>query len=456
MKRLATIASISISFATLGISGCGGNDNATGGSASTTNVGGSGGQTGNGGSDASGGNGGSTGAAGGIPGDKLGPWEGGDSYYKKWSNGPPADPSFFPISVWLQDPSEASAYAAIGVNQFIGLWEGPTEQQVSDLGAAKMPVLCDQNVTALGDKSNKTLRGWTQEDEPDDAQSDGHGGYGPCITPASIQTLYQKWTAADATRPVFLNLGQGVAYTDWGGRGTCTSQTSDYPKYSEGADILSFDIYPMNETDPPVAGDLTYVAKGVDNLRGWAKYQKPGVELDRVHRDQRRRPQADARRRARRSVALDHPRLDGHRLLRALVRRTRRRSRSARRTGDENRRRRDQQPNHRARSGLEHAADHQRRHRHLDGERRRNRHALETPRRQNLRLRRRRQKRGHHREIFARATPERQDRYGARRIAEHSDQGRRVPRRLRRVGRPPLRDRLAINPSSPARSARRA
>jgi hypothetical protein len=161
------------------------------------------------------------------------------------------------------------------VNQFIGLWQGPTQQQISDLGAASMPVLCDQNAAGLAAKSNKTLRGWTQEDEPDDAQSDGMGGYGPCIDTATIQMLYQKWTAADPTRPVFLNFGQGAAYTDWGGRGTCTGHTTDYPEYIKGADVLSFDIYPMNETDAPVAGDLTYVAKGIDNIRGWANYKKP-------------------------------------------------------------------------------------------------------------------------------------------------------------------------------------
>jgi hypothetical protein len=272
MNRFASLAAVTIAVTALAVTGCGGNGQGTGGGSPSSGSGASGGGgPGTGGA----GGGGGTGTAGGTPGDKYAPWEGGSAYYKPWTNGPPSDPSFFPISVWLQDPSEAQAYAAIGVNQFIGLWQGPTAQQISDLGAASMPVLCDQNATALADKSNKILRGWTQQDEPDDAQPDGMGGYGPCIDPATIQMLYQQWTAADATRPVFLNFGQGAAYTDWIGRGSCTSQTTDYPKYIQGADILSFDIYPMNETDPPVAGDLTYVAKGVDNLRGWAQYKKP-------------------------------------------------------------------------------------------------------------------------------------------------------------------------------------
>jgi hypothetical protein len=34
------------------------------------------------------------------------------------------DPSFFPIAVWLQDPSRAPAYKEIGINVYVGLWKG--------------------------------------------------------------------------------------------------------------------------------------------------------------------------------------------------------------------------------------------------------------------------------------------------------------------------------------------
>ena len=68
--------------------------------------------------------------------------------------------------------------------------------------------------------------------------------------------------AADATRP-----GDGWASAvasrtpSWGGRGTCTGMTDMYPMYAKGADILAFDIYPVNEGVP-----LEMVAAGVDNL----------------------------------------------------------------------------------------------------------------------------------------------------------------------------------------------
>ena len=52
--------------------------------------------------------------------------------------------------------------------------------------------------------------------------------------------------------------------TNWDGRGSCTGETTMYPAYAQGADILSFDIYPVNSNLP-----LTAVATGVDNLRSW-------------------------------------------------------------------------------------------------------------------------------------------------------------------------------------------
>jgi hypothetical protein len=107
------------------------------------------------------------------------------------------------------------------------------------------------------------IKAWMQVDEPDDAQWDG-SSYGPCIDPTVIQQQYNAMKASDPSRPVFLNLGRGVADTGWGGRGSCTGRTDMYPQYAKGADILSFDVYPVNDGLP-----LVYVANGVDNLRAW-------------------------------------------------------------------------------------------------------------------------------------------------------------------------------------------
>jgi hypothetical protein len=206
----------------------------------------------------------------GANGDVYGPWAGGAAYYGKFSNGPPSAASIFPIAVWLQDPGLASQYAAIGINLFIGLWQGPTDAQLMTLAQSAMPVACDQSSVGLAHVADKTIVSWTQQDEPDNAQQQSDGGYGPCIAPSAIVSLYQTWTANDATRPVYLNLGQGVANDAWVGRGSCSNQNGDYAQYAKGADILSFDIYPINSSL-----DIKLVAKGVDRLGGWVNYQKP-------------------------------------------------------------------------------------------------------------------------------------------------------------------------------------
>src|ERR1700690_2499466 len=73
----------------------------------------------------------------------------GDNGFAKWKNGPPSDKSFFPIAVWLQDPRNAAKFKAAGINLYIGLWDGPTDDQLAALKAAKMPVICAQNAVGL-------------------------------------------------------------------------------------------------------------------------------------------------------------------------------------------------------------------------------------------------------------------------------------------------------------------
>jgi len=216
------------------------------------------------------------GTGGAANGDQYGPWAGGSTYYAAWANGPSSDPSFFPITVWLQSPANAPAYQAIGINMFIGLYQGPTDQDLTTLDSAKMPVACDQNAVGLAHVSDKTIAAWTQQDEPDNAQPAAGGGYGPCVPASTIQSLYQQMKMGDPSRPIFLNLGQGVAhdYIGWGSECAMT-HPADYPDYVKGADIVSFDIYPMNETSAPVAGHPEYVAMGVDNLVKWSNGKKP-------------------------------------------------------------------------------------------------------------------------------------------------------------------------------------
>ena len=196
--------------------------------------------------------------------------------YAQWQNGLPSAPDYFPIAVWLQDPKNAQKFKDAGINLFIGLWQGPTEQQLEALKAAAMPVICDQNQVGLKHKDDKIIVAWMHGDEPDNAQALGGGkpGYGPPILPQKIVSDYEKIKAADPTRPVMLNLGQGVAWDGWIGRGVRTNKPEDYPEYIKGGDIISFDIYPAVSDRKEIAGNLWYVALGVDRLVQWSSGQK--------------------------------------------------------------------------------------------------------------------------------------------------------------------------------------
>jgi hypothetical protein len=193
------------------------------------------------------------------------------SLYAAWKNGPSSQPDYFPIAVWLQDPRNADRYKQAGINLYVGLWKGPTEQQLAALKAAGMQLVCDQNEVGLKHKDDPTIVGWMHGDEPDNAQAlPGGKGYGPPIEPKRIIEDYRKLVAADPTRPVMLNLGQGVAWDGWYGRGVRTRHPEDYTEYVKGCDIASFDIYPVAHDHKEIAGKLWFVASGVERLRKWA------------------------------------------------------------------------------------------------------------------------------------------------------------------------------------------
>src|SRR5678810_678488 len=122
--------------------------------------------------------------------------------YARWPNGPAKDPSFFPIAVWLQDPVNAARYKAAGFNTFVGLWKGPTEDQLKGLAAAGMRVFCDQNEVGMAHANDPVIAGWLLGDEPDNAQDDGKGGYGPPVKPADLAEQYRRMRQTDLTRPV--------------------------------------------------------------------------------------------------------------------------------------------------------------------------------------------------------------------------------------------------------------
>jgi hypothetical protein len=189
---------------------------------------------------------------------------------KVWKNSPICRDDYFPLAVWLQDPINAAKYQQIGINLFVGLWQGPTQEQLDVLKRSGMSVICEQNNVALQNLENKAIIGWMHGDEPDNAQGPrGLGGYGPPIAPEKIVAEYERMRKADETRPILLNLGQGVAWDGWSGRGARTNHPEDYAEYVKGCDVASFDIYPVTHKRPEIASNLWYVSYGVDRLVKW-------------------------------------------------------------------------------------------------------------------------------------------------------------------------------------------
>ena len=207
-------------------------------------------------------------------------------------DGAPTDEGFFPVGVWLQDPRNAKRYQAAGINLFVGLWRGPTLAQLTELERTGLAVICAPSKAGLENKDNPIIAGWMHGDEPDNAQSLGRDqAYGPPIPPEIIIKDYQRIHAADPSRPVLLNLGQGVAWDNYIGRGVRRNHPEDYPEYAKGCDIASFDIYPVVHDSPEVAGKLEFVARGVERLVNWTRGEKPVwtcIECTHISNPQRR------------------------------------------------------------------------------------------------------------------------------------------------------------------------
>ncbi len=204
--------------------------------------------------------------------------------------------SFFPIAVWLQEPQDAMAYKNHGINMYVGIWDGLTQTKLDLLKAADMKVIADLNEFAKENLQEPLIYGWMHGDEPDNAQwNPVTNSYDPCIDPSKIINYYNELKLADPSRPVYLNLGRGIAATHWVGRGECTGRTDMYKMandgYLKGCDIASFDIYPVNSSEKEVRDSLWYIAKGVDSLREWSGYSKPTwcwIETTQINQGERR------------------------------------------------------------------------------------------------------------------------------------------------------------------------
>lgn len=215
------------------------------------------------------------------------------------SGQPGGSHSYFPIAVWLQNPENAKQYQKDGnINLYVGLWNELDERQLTLIKEAGMKLICEQNTFGLAHKSDPAIMGWMKGDEPDNAQWNSQTQtYDPCISPENVIGQYHTAKQKDPDHPYYLNLGQGVTYTNWIGRGECRGRTDMYPVanngYLKGCDIASFDIYPVNSKDTTVRDKLWMGAKGIDSLKVWSENSKPiwtWIETTLIDKDSPRKP----------------------------------------------------------------------------------------------------------------------------------------------------------------------
>jgi hypothetical protein len=207
-------------------------------------------------------------------GDVYLPWYGGSPYYRRWPNAPVTGPDAWIVSVWMQNPVNAARFRDAGINLFVGLWNGPTDEQLTTLARAAMPVITHQAGVWKAHIGDATTRGWLLPDQPDNAQ-ETNSGFGPCIPPSEAIATYQTVVQSDSSRPAFLKLGRGIVDPTWEGRGpTCTGHPEHYADYVRAADMLGVVLFPVHSQLP-----LEMVATAVEQARMWSRDEKPVIAI---------------------------------------------------------------------------------------------------------------------------------------------------------------------------------
>jgi len=202
-------------------------------------------------------------------------------FFKEWAQEPsatltPSDPSlkgYFPIGVWLQDPTKirngktiAQNYKDIGVNLFMGLWLWPDEsgmyvgyaskslQTLKDLGLrayAGGDLTAVQWIKAHPEFAD-TLIGYILGDEPDMNKVNKV----QAVQPDTWQAAGEAIRASDPSRQLYGNFGKGFALDPWVGYhiGPGPMKADDFGKYVGPLTVCSSDYYGI--TDPYEAQSL--------------------------------------------------------------------------------------------------------------------------------------------------------------------------------------------------------
>jgi hypothetical protein len=218
-------------------------------------------------------------ATGGIqpgPGVTLRAVDGGAGYYGKWANSLPTADTFFPISVFnetLHEAGDTAKYKALGINGYVGLWNGITPEIAAKLKASGQWAFA-QPEKGQAATYGRELAGYQWFDEADGRNVCGDvGGWlaayctgGDRTTPAAIKAMANAITANDPSRPTFGQYTKPVAL------GQGLDQTAR-KAYVDAVDVVSFDYYPVS--DPWEDDNLWQQADAVNAVRDLAGRAKP-------------------------------------------------------------------------------------------------------------------------------------------------------------------------------------
>lgn len=149
---------------------------------------------------------------------------------------PPAN--LFPIGVYWQPTGSFDLWKSRGVNTVIGFYSKPSDMAEFNRAAVSKGLWMIRNPAAnpADDLHQKNLLAWAHADEPD---ING-------VPAGTLAADYLKWKTADPTRPVIVNFsGQNAQYQADG------LTDALYQQYSQSADWISSDVYPVTAWNHP-------------------------------------------------------------------------------------------------------------------------------------------------------------------------------------------------------------
>jgi hypothetical protein len=176
--------------------------------------------------------------------------DGGPGYYGRWANSLPTDASFFPIAVYnetLDNPADTAAkYKAIGVNGFVGVWNGMSPAISGALKAnGQWAFTMPQTNGAPG--YGREWAGYEFFDEADGHNVCGDVGWlgklctgGDRTDAAAIKNMANAIRGVDGSRPTFGQYTKPVAL----GQGL---DEATRKAYIDAVDIVSYDFYPISD-----------------------------------------------------------------------------------------------------------------------------------------------------------------------------------------------------------------